>query len=64
VSLTENYYEDENYYNPALPAPRFANAKAMGSMDGEPYTDEAYSLIWERKQPLVSAPFQGRNNNW
>jgi len=44
VSLTENYYEDENYYNPALPAPRFANAKAMGSMDGEPYTDEACIL--------------------
>ena len=46
MSLTENYYEDENYYNPALPAPRFANAKAMGSMDGEPYLDEDYALIW------------------
>lgn len=64
VSLTENYYEDENYYNPALPAPRFANAKAMGSMDGEPYLDEDYALIWEGEQPLVSAPFQGSNNNW
>lgn len=24
VSLTENYYEDENFYNPTLPSPQFA----------------------------------------
>ncbi len=64
VSLTDNYYEDENYFNPALPAPRFASAKAMGTMDGEPYTDEEYALIWEGNQPLVSAPLQGRNHQW
>ena len=63
MSLTENYFEDENYYNPALPATRVANAKAMGSMDGEPCTDGDYALIWEGKQPLVSATFQGSNNN-
>ena len=64
VSLTENYYEDENYYNPTLPAPRFANAKAMGSIDNEPYMDEDFALIWEGEQPFVSAPLQGSNNNW
>ena len=47
VSLTDNYFEDENYYNPALPAPRFASAKAMGTMDSEPYTDEDFALIRE-----------------
>ena len=24
VSLTENYFEDENFYNPTLPSPQFA----------------------------------------
>ena len=64
VSLTANYFEDENYYNPALPAPRFASAKAMGTMDSEPYTDEDFALIWEGEQPLVSAPLQGSTNAW
>ena len=64
VSLTDNYYEDENYYNPALPAPRFASAKSLGTMDAEPYTDEDYSLIWEGEQPLVSTPLQSSNTNW
>ena len=64
VSLTDNYFEDENYYNPALPAPRFAGAKSMGAMDSEPYTDDDYALIWEGEQSMLVTPLQGSSSNW
>ena len=64
VSLTDNYFEDENYYNPALPAPRFAGAKSMGVMDSEPYTEDDYALIWEGEQSMLVTPLQGSSSNW
>lgn len=45
VSLTENYFEDENYYNPTLPLPLFAltnNGPAM-----EEYSEENFDDIWQ-----------------
>ncbi|CAI8353595.1 MAG: Uncharacterised protein [Cryomorphaceae bacterium] len=44
VSLTDNYFEDENYYNPTLPSPYFAGATTPSASDDPQQMD--YDALW------------------
>jgi hypothetical protein len=62
ASLTENYYEDENFYNPALPFPEFA---LNPNVTNNPYKEDDYVTIWEKGESApYYAPENATSNHW
>jgi len=65
VSLTENYFEDENYYNPELPIPTYALKKEAPSNG---YSESDYDAIWQgttsNGYAFPNTPTYGRQNYW
>ena len=65
VSLTENYFEDENYYNPELPLPSYALKSQTPSNS---YSESDYDAIWQGSTAngydFPNTPSYGRNNYW
>lgn len=53
VSLTENYFEDENYYNPALPSPHFS-AASIPNTPSPPNADLDFDRYWSQDNDRVT----------
>ena len=67
VSLTDNYFEDENYYNPTLPSPNFAAPSSSPTPSDDLPMD--YGQYWGDNNDLdqgaeVIRPGGGFNGNW
>ncbi|HBB81514.1 MAG TPA: hypothetical protein DCZ98_06765, partial [Cryomorphaceae bacterium] len=52
VSLTENYFEDENFYNPSLPSPQFA-LESLKSNDI--YSELDYDQFWDTTGQVMTS---------
>ena len=62
MSLTENYFEDENFYNPTLPSPQFA-LESLKSTDI--YSELDYDQFWDTTAQAVTSEtgdHTGRSN--
>ena len=56
VSLSDNYFEDENFYNPALPAPLFATSSAVQATSSNPAEALNYDSHWGNEQDSSTIP--------